>query len=452
LICQAASGAAICGPCGGDGRNWVCRACGCFAALFSDGRCPTCVATERVHVLLSGPDGQVRAQLSPLADLLDIEADPRSVILWLYNATWAELLGQLATEHQEITHAILDALPQRKHAHYLRQVLVNIGALPQRDEDIDGTRLWLEELLGAQPTRVAQVVRPYATWSVLRRARNRAERAHPTRSVRKYARSRILLAVNFLGWLDRQGLSLATVSQADIDAWLDDGSVNHYRLRDFLLWARARRLVGDISIPWLARSEPEEILAPEIRWQMLRRCLHDVQIPTHLRVAGALILLYAQTPSRIVLLTQEDPATRGEHQYLTLGRHPVILPPKLAMLLEQQAAGPVRCRRPRVERDAPHRRWLFPGTYPGQHADANRVSALLACELGLYTRPARASALCALAEDLPAPVLADLLGIHVTTAIRWASLVKRDWLSYLNARADRVDAEAAGSTNTAPSE
>jgi hypothetical protein len=48
--------------------------------------------------------------------------------------------------------------------------------------------------------------------------------------------------------------------------------------------------------------------------------------------------------------------------------------------------------------------------------------------------------------------LADLLGIHVTTAIRWASLVKRDWLSYLNARADRVDAEAAGSTNTAPSE
>jgi hypothetical protein len=29
--------------------------------------------------------------------------------------------------------------------------------------------------------------------------------------------------------------------------------------------------------------------------------------------------------------------------------------------------------------------------------------------------------------------LADLLGIHVTTAIRWASLVKRDWLSYLNA-------------------
>jgi hypothetical protein len=452
LICQDTSSVAICGPCGGDQRDWICRDCGRFAALFSNGRCPTCVATERVHALLSGPDGQVRAQLSPLVDLLDIETDPRSVILWLYDAAWAELLGQLATEHQEITHAILDALPQRKHVDYLRQVLVNIGALPERDEDIDGTTLWLEDLLGTQPTEVAQIVRPYATWSVLRRARNRAERSSPTGSVRKYARSRILLAMKFLSWLDRRGSSLATVGQADIDAWLDDGSVNHYRLRDFLLWARACRLVGDISIPWLARSDPEEILTPEDRWQMLRRCLHDEQIPTCLRVAGALILLYAQNPSRIVRLTREDLATRGNYQYLTLGQHPVILPPKLATLLKEQATAAVRWRRPRVELDTPHRHWLFPGNHPGQHATADRISTLLARELGLYTRPARAAALCALAEDLPAAVLADLLGVHVTTAIRWASLIRHDWFSYLNARADRVDAEVAGSRNTALSQ
>jgi hypothetical protein len=44
--------------------------------------------------------------------------------------------------------------------------------------------------------------------------------------------------------------------------------------------------------------------------------------------------------------------------------------------------------------------------------------------------------LCSLAGDLPASVLADLLGIHITTAVRWSKLVKRDWASYLAVRAD----------------
>lgn len=95
-----------------------------------------------------------------------------------------------------------------------------------------------------------------------------------------------------------------------------------------------------------------------------------------------------------------------------------------------------RSRSPRVERDTPHHQWLFPGTYPGPIAEAGRLGDLLNRELGLYTRPARASALCALAEDLPAPVLADLLAVHITTAIRWTSLVTHDWSSYLGARAD----------------
>jgi hypothetical protein len=73
---------------------------------------------------------------------------------------------------------------------------------------------------------------------------------------------------------------------------------------------------------------------------------------------------------------------------------------------------------------------------PGQHAEAGRLGDLLTRDLGLYIRPARASALCALAEDLPAPVLADLLDMHITTALRWTTLVKRDWSSYISARAD----------------
>jgi len=41
---------------------------------------------------------------------------------------------------------------------------------------------------------------------------------------------------------------------------------------------------------------------------------------------------------------------------------------------------------------------------------------------------------------MPAPVLADLLGINITTAIRWSRLVKRDWTDYLADRTQQVTA------------
>jgi hypothetical protein len=50
-------------------------------------------------------------------------------------------------------------------------------------------------------------------------------------------------------------------------------------------------------------------------------------------------------------------------------------------------------------------------------------------------RPARNGALAALASDLPAAILADLLGLHVNTAVRWVTYARRDWTDYLAARA-----------------
>ena len=43
-------------------------------------------------------------------------------------------------------------------------------------------------------------------------------------------------------------------------------------------------------------------------------------------------------------------------------------------------------------------------------------------------------ALAALASDLPAAVLADFLGIHVSTAVRWVNYARQDWTAYLAAR------------------
>jgi hypothetical protein len=50
---------------------------------------------------------------------------------------------------------------------------------------------------------------------------------------------------------------------------------------------------------------------------------------------------------------------------------------------------------------------------------------------------ARAAALITLAAEIPAPVLADLLGLHIHTAVQWSQQAQLDWASYLNARTDR---------------
>ena len=53
---------------------------------------------------------------------------------------------------------------------------------------------------------------------------------------------------------------------------------------------------------------------------------------------------------------------------------------------------------------------------------------------GIDARPARNAALIALLEDVPPPILADLLGLNIGTAARWADIARRDWTAYLAAR------------------
>jgi hypothetical protein len=433
LIGRGRNGAAICGPCAGEERTWICAECGRFAALYADARCPQCVARERVNERLSNRTGHIHPQLQPLADVLDVEGNPRSVIMWLHASKWSRLLGDLANEYDKITHQILDDLPQTRHLIYLRQVLVHVGALDERDEDIEGTLPWVDELLEKQAPSVSRIVRPYATWSVLRRARRRSK-VTENRSARKYARSRITLAVTFLNTLEGDGRTLQEATQTDIDLWLAYGGVGRHRLRDFILWAHARGLCAKLDVPWVQRAEPESFLGQTARWDLLRRCVHDDRIVLTQRVAGSLALLYGLTPTQIVQLTIADVEQRGEHTFLRLGRSPMVLPISVAAIVAELVGQAAIYRHSIVGSKPTRSPWLFPGGAPGHHTRASWISEQLNRDLGISLRRARNTALCALAEDLPGAVLADLLGLHITTATRWTNLVKRDWAQYVSER------------------
>ena len=60
----------------------------------------------------------------------------------------------------------------------------------------------------------------------------------------------------------------------------------------------------------------------------------------------------------------------------------------------------------------------------------------------------RAAALISLAAELPAPILADLLGLHINTATAWVNHARGDWTTYLAARAAAL--ASAGPVDSGP--
>jgi ribosomal protein L40E len=434
LIAVDDEGCRICGPCAGVVVDYTCRRCGQGGRLYADGTCTRCVLADRLQDLLQRPDGTIAPQLVPVRDALIAVEHPVTIIGWLRKSASARLLARLAAEGQLISHELLDELPQTQSLYHFRQVLVHTGVLLERVEYLERIRSWLEELLGELPSHHGRLIRPFAHWFVLRRARRRTHRRSYTSAAGHSARHRIRIAVDFLGWLDEHGLTLESVGQADIDRWLTGGPTPRRDVALFLTWAADRRLTRRFTVPARSfREPPHRLLSDEERCQQLRRCLTDTSLPIDVRAAGALIALFGIPISRIVGLTVDHISQRDETTYLTVDQHPVLLPPSLAALLRMAAQAQSQSA---LGRSQPRVQWLFPGSRsPGRHVASGTLGRRLR-QHGIEARSTRNTALLALAADLPAPVLADLLGLHVATASRWVVYAKRDWSTYLAARAE----------------
>jgi hypothetical protein len=433
LIARGENGEAICGPCAGLPGVYICPGCGTGGRLYADGRCPRCVLAVRLEHHLTGPGGQVAAQLRPLLQALAAAEDARGVLSWLRRSPNAALLAQLAAAGRPLGHELLDALPPSRYEHYVRQALVHAGVLPGRDEELDRIPAWLDQVLVGKPAQHAALIRPFVHWFLLRRARRRAaHRRHPAMSG-SFLRTRVRVALELLTWLDEHGLVLAALTQPQLERWLTAGNTRTYAIRYFLGWAAARGIAPKLTVPAIPRQEPVRILTEDDRWGQLNKCLGDPFMPLDVRAAGALLLLFGLPASRIRQLRSEHLHVTGQNTYLNVGAHPLLVPPKLAVLLHQLAAAPA-ARRPRLAGDGTEPSWLFPGLIPGRPASPAWFSRQL-LDHGIDSRPARNAALIALAGELPAPILADVLGLHINTAVRWADIAKRDWSSYLAARA-----------------
>lgn len=445
LIAQDEDGRGICGPCVGLSGIYTCPSCGAGGRLYAGGRCPRCALAVRLDEHLAGPDGQVPSQLRPLRDALAAAGNPRGILCWLRRSPNARLLGELAASGKPLSHDLLDELPPSRHEHYVRQALVHTGVLPERHEDLDRIPAWLNQLLAGRPARHAALIRPFTHWFLLRRARRRAAYRGRPAMAGSYVRTRIRVALELLAWLHEQQLTLADLTQDRLDQWLAGGNTRGYSIRYFLAWATRRGLLPQLSVPSIPRHDPARILGEDERWHQLSRLLNDAALPVDVRAAGSLVLLFGLPASRVRHLRTDQLRERDGQMHLAIGSPPVLIPPKLAVLLRQLAEAPPR--HSRISAGVPGPRWLFPGLLPGRPAAPSGFSRKLLGH-GIDARPARNAALIALLEDVPPPILADILGLHIGTAVRWADIARRDWTAYLAAR----DAEphSPGDTRNAP--
>ncbi|WP_327116074.1 hypothetical protein OHB12_03490 [Nocardia sp. NBC_01730] len=165
--------------------------------------------------------------------------------------------------------------------------------------------------------------------------------------------------------------------------------------------------------------------------RQLRRCLTDDSLAMEVRLAGALIRLYATALNHLVELTVDRFHRDNHHAYLTIDKHPVLLPPSLARLVEQLIEQ--RVHKPLIP-VAGESIYLFPGRPANRQRQPHSLRQLLTAN-GLPNLSARNTAMITIGADLPPTVVADLLAIHPATAERWAKFAQSSWSDYLAARA-----------------
>lgn len=76
-------------------------------------------------------------------------------------------------------------------------------------------------------------------------------------------------------------------------------------VRAFLQWAKARRLTGDLHVPFTTAGSPTAPVANDKRRTPSERLLHDQAVPVALRVRRLVRSLYGQPLTRIVRLTTD---------------------------------------------------------------------------------------------------------------------------------------------------
>jgi len=415
----------------------VCSVCGREDKLYERGRCDRCALARRTAELMAGPNGTVPVALVGVHDSIVASETPRKALNWLRQGAGAPILAAMATGAMAVTHEELDAHPRAGAANYVRHMLVAHGALAARDERIASLeRRNADTVAAIERPEDRKAVAAFATWRVLRRVRRHAERNTTSPTAITHARHQVVGAVRFLDWLADHHLTLATCTQGDLDLWLATGPPSRYNARFFVKWSSQRHLSATLEVP-ARQCGPGDALDAEQRWAIITRLLHDPDVELCDRVAGSFVLLYAQPLSRVAVMTLDQITDTATGVIVRFGTQDLAVPDPLgSLIIDQSLVG----RSHHIGIGATPTTWLFPGHLPGRPISAHHLGVRLKA-FSIDARAARRAAQQQLASQVPAIVLAEMLGVSIGTAVNWVHTAGGDWANYAAMTAARPNTD-----------
>jgi len=157
----------------------------------------------------------------------------------------------------------------------------------------------------------------------------------------------------------------------------------------------------------------------------LRELLNGASESLPYRVAGILLLLYAQPLVKVVTLETSIVNDGASGMTISLGQRPTEVPEPFAQLLREHVAN---C--PNLRTGAgPDSPWLFPSTLAGRRLHPNTVMDRLR-ELGVNLLGARNRAIGELVLEVPPSLVADALGYSTQAAFLHANKAAEPWARY----------------------
>ena len=266
----------------------------------------------------------------------------------------------------------------------------------------------------------------FATWHHLRRLRRDSTPGQSSDGSTRSAKQEITETIKFLTWLyETHHRNASTCRQQDVDEWLATGPTTRYHVRAFFAWAKRSRINTAVQVQ-SRQTQSVPLLTQEQRLAWIKELLGGDVESFPYRVAGTLLLLYAQPLVKIAALQTTAIVLTPHETRISLGAEPVPVPEPFAGMLKDHLRN-----RPnlRTAGGTAATSWLFPGNLPGKHLNSQTMMLRLR-NRGINLLGARNSALRNLVVEMPPPVVAHLLGYSNNCTQRHAQLAAQPWSRY----------------------
>lgn len=417
----------VCLTCAGIPGNFTCTTCQCEGEMYRRGQCARCALRDDLCTILLHHPADPAAMATLIEVLCGVDR-PESILTWKRNIQVLQLLGGITSGAIPLTHEGLTAAGPGRHVDHLRSLLQHHGLLPQRDEHLARFEIWLAAKLDPidSPT-IRTPVEQFATWHHLRRLRSESKPGQSSDGPVRAAKQEVTETIKFLNWLEHtHQRTIADCTQQDVDEYLTSGPTTRHLIRTFFVWAKRSRLNVAVQIGFRqAKTTPTITQDQRLAW--IKELLTGDSETLPYRIAGILLLLYAQPLTKIAALQSTAISYADGETRIALGKEPIPVPEPFASQLNYH-----RHNRPnlRTAGGAIGTPWLFPSSRPGRHIDPQAVMQRLRA-LGVNLLGSRNTALQQLVSEIPAPLVAEMLGYSDRVTQRHAAEVGRTWAEYV---------------------